>query len=262
MISKVLLLLVFVLSLYAEDDQGHSRVDAKIEAGLYLPKLSGTVENIKGISDFSDDFDYSNSQASYFSLDLNHDYSYVPNLYLSYFNMQESQSATLTKTVKIADKDFNSSVLTTIDYQLFDATIYQDLHLKGEVFTLFGSKYFSGDLEFDVGLSTKLFRWKYQVQDLDKPSRDPAWIHVNEFIPLPYIGMKYYLYNLIVYTNLNALAFSRAKSNSYQVGIDYRVVSGLYLSASYMYEQFQVVEKQDAVEFKTTGYKFSFKYAF
>jgi len=117
-------------------------------------------------------------------------------------------------------------------------------------------------LEFDIGLDTKLLKWNYEVQDLTNTALSPSWIHVSEFIPLPYIGMKYYLYNFIMYADTSALAFSSAKSTSYQVGLDYRVVGGLYLSAAYIYEQFKVTEQQDIVDFKTAGYKFSFKYAF
>ena len=259
---KVFLLLIFSLSLVAKSNQWYSKVDAKIEAGIYFPLLYGNIENIKGISDLSKDFGYNKARASFFSLEFQHDYNYLPNLYLSYFNMQDSKSITLTKTVKIADKEFNSDVFTTIDYQLFDATFYKDLHQNGYYFTLFGRRYFTGDLEFDVGLSIKLFRWHYEVRDLTDLSRRTAWINVDEFIPLPYIGMKYFLYDLLIYTNANALAFSRAKSNAYQAGIDYKVVGNLHLDASYIYEEFKVVEKEDTVEFKTTGYKFSFKYLF
>ena len=261
---KVVLLFIFSLSLFAQSNYWYSRVDAKMEAGIYLPQLGGTIENIVGTSDFSQDFAYADAKASYFSVELRHDYDYVPNLYISYFNMQDNKSATLTKKVQIADQifDSNTSTLSTIGYQVFDTTLYQDLRIKGQPFPLFGRNYYSGDLEFDVGLSTKLFMWQYEVQDLTNLSRASSWIHVNEFIPLPYIGIKYFLYDLRIYANVSDLAFSKAKSNSYQAGIDYRVVSGLSLSASYLYEQFKVAEKHDTVEFTTTGLKFSFKYAF
>lgn len=261
---KVLLSLFFSLSLFAKSNHWYSRVDAKVEMGMYLPLVGGNIENLQNHppADFSKDFAYTDAKASYFSLELRHDYDYAPNLYFSYFNMQDNQSATLTKTVQVAGENFDSNISTSINYQVCDATIYQDLRMKGHVFSVFGKKYYSGDLEFDVGLSTKLFQWQYEVKDLTNLSRASSWIHVNEFIPLPYIGMKYFLYDLLIYANASDLAFSKAKSSDYQAGIDYRVVSGLYLSASYIYEQFKVVEKEDTVDFETSGYKLSFKYAF
>ena len=259
---KVVLVLLFSLSLFAQGSKWYSRVDAKIEAGLYAPAISGTVENLQSISDFSKDFGYADAKASYFSLELRHDYDYVPDIYLSYFNLQDNKSAELTKKTHIAGSDFSSSVSSTIDYQVFDATAYQDLLLKGKIFKLFGRKFYTGDLEFDIGASTKLFQWYYEVKDLSDLSRDSSWIRVNEFIPLPYLGVKYFFYDLLLYANASDLAFSRAKSSDYQAGIDYKIVDGLSLSVSYIYEQFKVVQEQDTVDFKTTGYKFSFKYAF
>jgi predicted porin len=127
---------------------------------------------------------------------------------------------------------------------------------------LFGKAIFTGDLEFDLGLNTKLFQWEYQVQDLTQLDKAPSWIKVSEFIPLPYIGIKYHWYNLKLYADVSSLAFSDAQSTSYQFGMAYRVVAGLYLSLNYMSEEFKVVEDQDTIDFQTDGYKFSFKYAF
>ena len=265
---KVILLFISSLMLFAQTDQPqtdqswYSRINVKVEAGLYLPLEGGTIENIQGTSDFSKDFAYNRGEASYFSLEVVHDYDYVPNLYISYFNMQDSQSATLTKTVQVASKDFSSDVLSTIDYHVFEATVSQDFLLKGNTFTFLGSNYYTGDLEFDVGLSAKLFHWYYEVKDLSNTSRSPAWIKADESIPSPYLGIKYFLYNFNFYANASDLAFSRAKSSTYRAGIDYRVTSSLYLNAAYIYEEFDVVEKKDKIDFKTSGYKFGFKYEF
>ena len=262
MIIRLLLPLFITLSLFGAEDSWYSSIDTKFEAGIYLPSSSGTISNIVGESNFESDFGYSNTRASYLALDITLDYDYMPNINMNYFNMQDNKSATLTKTVKVADGTFNSNVATVIDYQVFSLILYQDLKLKGNMTSWFGKSFYSGDLEFDVGLNTKLLKWNYEVQDLTDTTKSPSWIHVNEFIPLPYIGMKYYLYNWIFYADTSALAFSSAKSTSYQIGLDYRVVGGLYLSGAYMYEQFKVVEKQDTVDYKTVGYKVSFKYAF
>ena len=259
---KVILLFICSLSLFAQTNSWYSRVNTKVEAGIYLPIESGYIENIQGTSSFTKDFDYKDAKASYFSLEITHDYDYIPNFYISYFNMQDSQSATLTKPAQVANQTFDSNVSSTIDYQVLSATLYQDFQINGEMFTFFGSNHYSGDLEFDVGLSTKIFHWYYQVKDLTNLARKTSWIRANEFIPLPYLGLKYFLYKLTLYANVNDLAFSRAKSSTYHAGIDYRVTTNLYLNAAYINEEFNVVEKEDIIDFKTSGYKFSFKYAF
>jgi len=259
---KIVLLFICSLSLFAKTNPWYSRVNTKIEAGIYLPMESGYIENIQGTSNFNKDFGYKNAKASYFSLEITHDYHYVPNLYISYFNMQDNQNATLTKAIQVANQTFDSNVLSTIDYQIFSATFYQDFQIKGEVFTLFGSKHYSGDLEFDVGVTTKNFHWHYKVKDLTNLSRRASWIKVDESIPLPYLGVKYFFYKLTLYANINDLAFNSAKSSTYHAGIEYKVTKNLYLNAAYINEEFNVIEKEDTIDFKTSGYKFSFKYAF
>lgn len=264
MIFRLLLPLFIAVSLFGADDAWYSKIGTKLEVGLYLPTSSGTISNLTSKSNFQDDFGYSDAKATYAALSLTHDYNYIPNLRLSYFNMQDNKSVTLSKIVKVADGTFdaNSSVASVIDYQVFSAILYQDLKLKGKMFSLFGKPFYSGDLEFDLGLNAKITRWNYQVQDLTNLSKTPSWIRVSEFIPLPYIGMRYYLYDLVLSADASALAFSRAQSATYQASVDYRAVKGLHLSAGYIYEEFKVLEKEDTVDFKTAGYKFSFKYTF
>jgi len=259
---KVILLFIYMLPLFAQTNPCHSRVKTTIEAGIYLPNESGNIENVYGSSSFSKDFGYKNTQASYFSIEVINNYDYIPNLYISYFNMQDNQSVTLTKAIQVANKNFDSNISSSIDYQVLSANIYQDLQLKGDIFTLFGRNYYTGDVEFDVGFTTKLFHWHYKVKDLTDLSRKTAWIQANEFIPLPYIGIKYFLYRFHFYANANDLAFSRAKSSTYKVGIEYRVTPKLYLNSAYIDERFNVLEKQDTIKFRTAGYKFSFKYSF
>jgi len=260
--AKFLLSLLLTLSLVSAEDAWYSRVDVQAEVGIYLPTLSGNIENIAGVSHFSEDIGYTKTKSSYFSLTLRHDYNYLPNVSLSYFNMKESKSTKLTKAIKIANQDFNSSIKSDTNYQVFNATIYQDLFIEGELFTLFGTKYYSGDLEFNIGLSLKLFDWHYTIQNLEDLTQAPSWINTKALIPLPYLGVKYFLYDLTIYAEAEDLAFFDAKANTYQAGIDYRITSGLDLGVAYIAEEFRVIEEFDTVNFKTSGYKFSFKYSF
>ncbi len=62
--------------------------------------------------------------------------------------------------------------------------------------------------------------------------------------------------------DISALSFSRAKSTSAQIAVDYRVVDGVYVSVGYVYEKFDVVQRNDRVVFRTSGTKLSFKYKF
>ncbi len=258
MVLRLLLaLLFFNYVLLAE-----SKIDTKIEAGIYMPTLNGSINNHQSSSDISKDYGFTNTTASYLSLLLLLDYPYIPNLSIDYFYMQENEDTVLNKTVAVADGTFSSSISSKIDYNVLNAVFFQDFKKKGSFFSLFGKRYYTGDLEFDVGINTKYISWKFEIQDKTNLNQSPSWIYVNEFIALPYLGFKYYLYNLSIYSNISALSLMDAKSMNYQIALSYRVINGLYLNGAYIHEEFKAIEKSDTVEFNTSGYKFSFIYAF
>ena len=253
---------ILALPLFATEHSWYSKIDTDIEVSLFLPSIGGTISNVEGTSDFKSDFGYGDSYATYLALNIKANDNLIPNLSISYFNMQDDTSADLNKTIKVADGTFSSSVATTIDYQILSAIVYQDLKGKGKMFSLFGKAFYSGDVEFDIGIDTKYLKWNYEVEDLSDTTKPSSWIHITEFIPSPYLGVRYYLYNFVLRGDVSALAFSRAEVASYKIAAEYRVVGGLYLNGGYMYERFNVTEKNDKIEFKTAGYKFGFRYAF
>ena len=262
MILRFLLPFLIFVSVNAADRFLPSKVDINIEVGMYLPTSGGIVSNAESKADFENDFGYTDLRASHFSLIFLLDYDYTPNIDISYFNMKDNVDNVIDRTVRIADGDFNSSVSTTLDYNVLNILFYQDFKQKGKYLPIFGKMYYSGDFEFDVGINARIIDWKFNIQDAVDRTKSPSWITVNENIPLPYLGFKYYLYDLTVHADISALAISKAKSTSYNVSFDYVVIDTLYLSVGYLYEQFKAVEKLDTVEFETSGYKFAFKYAF
>ncbi len=259
MILRVLLPFFIILSLSAKETQSPAKIIMKIEAGLYLPDASGSISNPFGSSSFQDDYGYSDLKASYFSLETTFDYDYVPNLYLSYFNMKDNKDAYLNRAVEVGENNFNSSVTTDINYNVLSAVLYQDFKVKGEYFMLFSKPQYSGDIEFDIGMNVKLIDWTFNIK---KDNFSDGWIKVNQFVALPYLGFKYYFYDLIVYGNISTLALNKVESSAYQIGVDYMIVEDLYLSVSYIDEHFEIVEDRDTVDFDTSGYKLSFKYRF
>ncbi len=262
MMLRFLLPIFIFFPLLASEDSWYSKIDTKIEAGMYMPLAGGTISNSSGSSDFRDDYGYENLRASYFSLLFLLDYDYVPNIEINYFILKDKQDIDLNKSVVVADGSFNSSVSTTLNYSVINLLLYQDFKQRGNYFYIFNSAYYIGDIEFDLGINIKQIDWKFKIRDMSDLTKTSSWISVKEFIPLPYIGVKYYLYNLTLYAGVSSLALTKAKATSYQATIEYRVIENLYLSAGYLYEQFRAVEELDSVEFKTSGYKVSFKYLF
>ena len=262
MILRMLLPFFMVVSLFAKGDTWQSNMDIKIEAGLFLSNLSGDISNTSSTTNFENDLNFDKSSASYFSLEYRLDYDYVPNFYISYYNMKDNTDSTLLNTKTIADEDYTSSVSSIVEYDSLSAIIYQDFLVKGKAISFLENKFYPGDIEFDIGINVKMLTWQYNIQDKTNLTISKSWITVNEFIPLPYFGFKYYRYNIILHGDISTLSFNRAKATSAQIALDYRLVSGLYLSCGYLYEKFDVVEDNDTVIFNASGIKFSFKYKF
>lgn len=264
-------LLLFIISLnilYAKQMHWYDKIYPSVEAGLHYADLQGSVSNTQSVSDFRDDFGYLDSYSSYFALGLKLDYNYAPNFHISYFNNKEYADANLSKSTSVANGvfDANSSISSIVDYQVINFTIYQDFKHKGNRVKFLRFKFYPGDIDFYVGINLKIIDWKFEISDTPKSLEYKYWVHVAEKIPLPFIGFKYYYYNLRLYANASALSFSEAKSTNYEFGLDYRVIDSLYLNVSYLYEDFKATERRDSnidiVEFKTVGNKFGFKYLF
>ena len=249
-----LFILIALSSLQAQE----SRIKTKVEASLYLPKSTGSISNSTSNSDIKSDFGFSNTQASYFAVETTFDYDYIPNIYLSYFNLDDTSNSTLSSSKRVGPVDFNSTVDTHIQYQIFSGVIYQDFKSKGGFITLFGSPIYVGDIEFDVGLNVEYLKWDFNIKD----TTQSRWIKVEEFVGRPYFGLKYYLYRLSLYANVSALSFSSVDSTSVQAGIDYNFDSGVSLGVAYVYENFSADEQADNIDYTTSGVKVGFKYTF
>lgn len=265
LIIKCLILIFISISLYAQSDKTE-QIDVKVEAVLYLPASQGTISNITNnvpsSTSFEDDLGYSTSKASYFSSEITFDYDYMINLKLDYFNILDNKDTVLNAQKIIADGTFSSGVSTVLDYQEANAIFYQDFKVKGDYFVVFGEPFYSGDIEFDVGINIKSIDWNININKTLESSEQIAWINIKENIGLPYLGIKYYLYNLVLYADASALSFSEAKASSYEVGLDFKVIDTLYLTVGYLYRKIEAVDDADTIKFSIKGYKGGFKYAF
>lgn len=263
MIFRSLLLLLFITNLCAKDDSWYSKIHPELETGMHISDFNGKHSTTSNYTtDFKDDFGYKDSYSSYFALDFKFDYSYVPNLKISYFNVSQSRDADFTNPFKVVNFDYNGSVTTKIDYSVTNILLSYELKSKGSRVSIWRYKIYPGDISYSLGLNIKLINWYFQIIDRGILDAVPTFIRVNSSIPMPYIGMKYYYYNFRIFGDISTLSFSTAKSTNYQFGFEYKVIKDLFLSVSYKYEDFEATEKQDTINFKTSGNKFSFKYTF
>jgi hypothetical protein len=234
---------------------------------MHLSVFKGHIKNANATSDIQNDLNYKDSYSSYFALGLRTDYTYMPNFKIDYFNHTQNQSADHNNTIYAADGifDSNTSVSSKIDYAVANFTIYHDFKTKGRKVKFLRWDFYPGDLEWYVGVNIKYITWRFDIEKSLNPTKK-HWIVVKELIPLPYIGFHYLYKHLRVYANISALSFNKAKSTNYDFGLSYQVYKDLYISGSYLYEDFQATEKRgghtDTIRFSTSGNKFSFKYIF
>jgi 3-oxoacyl-(acyl-carrier-protein) synthase len=127
MILRVLLTLFLSISLYAANDSWYSKIDATVEVGIFLPESSGSISNLTNSAEFQNDLGYSDTEATYLSAEILLHYTYAPNILFGYFNMQDNANSQLTKKIQIADVDFNSSITSQIEYQVFNVAELEEL---------------------------------------------------------------------------------------------------------------------------------------
>ncbi len=263
MIYRFILLLVMVTSLYGAEDSWYNKVDVKVEAGMHFSSFDGALSNSASTPTyFKRDFEYTNTASSFFALELKFDYEYMPNIDISYINAKQNQDVDLNKTMQVASYEFSGLTSTRIDYKVLNVVLSKAFKIKGGRVSFWRWRFYPGDLEYTIGMNVKIIDWNFEIIDRKVTDSEYKFDRVESFIPLPYLGFKHYYYRLVTYAKISALSLSEAKSTNYQIGIDYKVVDGLYLSLSYMYEDFQAVEKKDSIDFRTAGNKFSFKYIF
>ena len=229
-----------------------------------MPSFKGDIENPKSTTEYASDLKYDNTLISFFGFDANFDTAYIPNVRLDYFNMIDTQNANFETTKELVGVDFNGSVSSQTNYQVFNIILHKAFHRRGMNFNMFGSEYYSGDFYFDFGINLKNIDYEFRIKQNSTPaSSNPyEYITVKSNIVLPYFGMKYTIYNLSLFGNVSTLAIGDIRANSYKVGLDYRIFQHIALSGGYMYEDFQATEVEDKVTFIASGGYLSVKILF
>lgn len=263
MLKRLLLFLIMSISIHAEDISWYDKIHPEVETGMDMSTFDGThsaVSNVK--TSFKEDFGYLETSSSYFALNVDFDYDYIPNIYINYFNLEQTRDAELSEPLEIVNFDFDGLITTKIQYQVLNVILNYKIKKKGGRVKFFYWKFYPGDIRYSVGLNIKKIDWYFQIIQRKDTNAEFKYIRVQTNIPSPYIGVKYYYYNFLVHGDISAISFNEAKTINYQFGIDYKVIKDLYIGVSYTYDDFQATEKEDMLYFRKIGKKFSFKYLF
>ncbi len=256
-----LLLLISAQTLFAAYS-AQSNLTTTIEVGMFVSEPDSVIENIDGKYDFQDDFKYKQFNASYFGIDINHQYAYIPNIAVNYFTQQESQSTPLDKNITIANDSYTGKVKSVTDYSVLNTLLYYTFKQGSDYNSIMGYNLYTGHLEVDVGINIKYIDWSFIIQDLNNTQRSSSWITVKGISPAPYLAFRYNIWRISLYTKASALAMSETEILDFEGGVIVQLFQGLHLSASYMYESFKATEGNDKIDFITGGYKASLLYKF
>ncbi len=234
-----------------------------VGAELYMSKPSGTISNVGSGDTTFEELGYTKeTPTSLLYIGVRNHYKYIPDLKISYFHLRDTQNTDLNKTVQIAGEDYNATIQSDVDYSMWSALLYKDFVLKGDYFSIFSHHFYSGDLEFQLGIDSRFLKWRYTIKDRTDPTRSPSWIEAQTVVPLVYLGMNYYFYNFVVEAQTSNLAISRSKIIEYNVGMKYRFGNSFYIKAGYLYSNIQFVHNDDEVDYTTRGTRVGFEYFF
>lgn len=255
--KKIFLLLLFTLQLGAFD------WSLSAEAAIHFSNFEGSIKNSKSDVNYRDDLMYGSTTLSYFEGELQTSAWYLPTLDVSYMNVVETQNADFNTTQHMIGTDFDANITSKTSYRVINVKLFKSFIKKGSFFKLGRRNFYPGDVALDLGINVK--RMDYRIDVIDKSNDNNAtlnYIEVKQFVPLPYVGVKYYYYNLILFANISALGVGSIQANNYTYGAEYRVYNRIYTGLAYMNESFEAVEKDDTVTFSSKGTKFSVKYIF
>ncbi|PHS58795.1 MAG: hypothetical protein COB17_02285 [Sulfurimonas sp.] len=250
-----LLLLVFInVNLSALDD-----VDLEFEVGVMNASFSGDISNTINTLSFDSDLGIKDSTASFFGVKARFRNKWFPVININYMNFSESKNSVLSGQ-KIGDTFFSELVESNIKYTVLNSMLYYEFKAKGKRKRMFGKVRYTGDLEIDLGVNFKNIDFFYDVSGT--VTKDTEYIKIQSSLLLPYVAMRYYIYNLSLFTNISTLSFSDIKSTSYSFGADYQMIMNFYLGLTYFYEDFEKKILNDTIRFQSSGLMFSVKYNF
>ena len=253
-LSVLLVLFIVQSNLVALDD-----VDLEFEVGMYDADFGGDISNSTNSVGFDNDLGYSNSSSSFFGITAKFKNKWIPVMRFNYIEFSERSSATLNNKL-IGTTYFNETVNSNIDYTVLNSIFYYEFKAKGKKKRMFGKSRYTGDYEVDIGVNFKNIDFSYDMVGLTTGNIE--YIKVESSILLPYVGFKYYLYNLSIFADISTLALSDVDATSYNIGFDYQMIRNLYLGLTFFYEDFEDTIAGDTVTFESSGIMYSVKYAF
>lgn len=211
-----------------------------IEVGVWNTSLNGNIENTVTTTDFKKDLGFKDSKnITSFGLDLKNDISWMPNIYINYFNLSNTADGNLTtKQINGISGIFSGSVSSSIEYSEVNTILYGFLQ--------------QGIFEFDLGVNFKKIDFKQTIKENDFGVNGDKVTIVgpDKIIPLPYIALKIDLYgiNTVLKAEASVLSIGDDEAKDYKYSINYRIMRNMYISYGYRYSSWKTTSVKDKHE--------------
>jgi len=219
-LSLVLILATSNLFAYYENEDNNLG-NIAINVGIWKTSLGGKIVNSTPTNvDFKNDLKYNDSKnITTFGLDLKNDISWLPNIALDYFKLNNSVASVLSSSKKIDGSDFSGSISTSTNYSELNTIVYG--FLQQNIF------------EFDAGINIKKISYNQTIQENN--GADIFTNDLNLVIPLVYVAFKLDLnsINTVLKAELSTLSIGDNEANSHSYSINYRMLQNMYISYGY-----------------------------
>jgi len=206
-----------------------------IEAGIWRTSLNGDIINTNNKVDFKNDLGFDNiSNITTLGIDLKNDISWLPNIYVGYFKLNNTATSTLGSTKKIDGSTFSGSISTSVEYSELNTIIYG--YLQQNIF------------EFDIGVNIKKVRYTQIIQENNGANEFTN--DLSLIVPLAYVALKVDLafIDTVLKAELSTLSIGDNEANSYAYSINYRMLQNMYISYGFRYNSWKSTNSNNVHE--------------
>jgi len=242
--TKVIFLSLFLVnSLFAEyinDNENDTLGNIAISIGILKTTTSGSIRNEKsnGNTNYANDLGHKDEKnINTFALDLKNDVSWLPNININYFKLNNSATNTLVGTRSINNiEDISGSVSSTYKYSQINLLAYGYLY--------------QGPFEFNFGLNFKKINFTQVISENKTHGRVINIEGPTSLIVLPYGAIKINLdfIDTVLMASTSMLSFGDNEAKDYDYSINYRVMRNVYLSYGYKFNSFKTTNTNNNKE--------------
>jgi len=237
-LKKIFISLFIATSLFASYENDNETLgNIALQVGVFKSKLNGEIKNSKNDVNFKNDLGYDESKnINTFALDLKNDISWLPNINISYFKLNDSAINTLQSSKNIANVDINGSISSTVNYSEINTIMYGFLY--------------QGPFEFDFGLNFKKIDFTQKIEENSGLQRNITIVGPTSIIVIPYSALKLNLdfIDTVLMAKISMLSFGDNEAKDYEYSINYRVMRNIYLSYGYKYNSFKTTNNNNSNE--------------